>query len=240
MVVLKANAVLMQREKLLLDAVEDMVTSSTNPSVAAIALESLAGTTSPADVPMHLWWDIRSALGSMCPSGRSGELSEHQTAVGERLSRALSLAVCVSTDHILIGRFLDRSLHNPRIMALEGLCIARRLLPQRLDGYMENILKQPSIDMRLLHPLVHCRIVKGMTDSKAWSPPEGDCKLILRSFASNLSPDQPPTLQEEIMFHHLHRVIQMQESESGMNLSAHDEVRNLLRCMLIDDLRSIE
>jgi hypothetical protein len=122
----EANAVSRQREKLLLDAIEDMVTSSTNPSVSAIGLQSLAGlptSLSPVAVPNHLWAMVRSTLWDMVDPFQYREFLEHQIAVAERLFRALlHLSSLDSTDEALAGTFFGgRMPHSHRVMALEGL-----------------------------------------------------------------------------------------------------------------------
>jgi hypothetical protein len=211
----EGNAVSRQREKLLLDAVEDMVTSSTNPLVSDIALQSLAGlptSISPAIVPEHLWTRIKSTLESWFPYFSEREFSEHQNGVAERLSRALfHLPPPYLESNLLVERVVRRLPHNPRTMALEGAFLNRSDL-LNVESLMEKVLKHPPIETRTLHPEIHLHILQGMNALSNWYPPKGDSKRILSFFASHLSSEKSPTLQEEIMFHRLYRSLQLQES----------------------------
>jgi hypothetical protein len=215
---LEAKAVSRQREKLLLDAVEDMVTASTNPSVSAIGLQSLAGLPTslrPSDVPKHLWRGIKSTLWGMGDLFLYKEISEQQTAIAERLFRALLCSQQLnSEDEAFVGIFLDGRLpYNHRVMALEGLCLSQgRQRGWQISHYTERILDLPPIETRVLHPQIHYRILQGVEASKTSWFFIVDASQILKTFASNLSPNQPPTLQEEIMFHQLYHGMQMQGS----------------------------
>jgi hypothetical protein len=210
--------------------------------VSKIGLESFAGlpaSISPAALPINMWMRIRSTLSDMCPLFSYRELSEHQTAIVERLSRALLhflLKLSLdSFDESLIKCFLERSPFNLRVMALEGLCLNQGLCFRRVGDFMERILKLPPIDPQLLHPLIHRRIIKGVAAlERDWTPPMDNCKWILRSLASNLSPDRPPTLQEEVMFHLLYLEMQKKGvSKCAMKVTV---VRNLFFTIFYDSL----
>jgi hypothetical protein len=219
----ESNAVDKRNQSLLLSAISALVTGSTNPSVPDLALQSLAGLPStilPESVPEHLWTRIKSSLSAWFPEHPNFRALGYQPAVAERLCRALLCSPDLERQDVLsVVRFVIRSAPNDhRATALQALLVTKRfgITSVQLASLMKRILDQPSIQTEKLHPLVHHRITHAMTflDSD-WLSFDEDIERHLQRVALNLSPDKPPTLQEEVIFHRLYCGVRIRERRKG-------------------------
>lgn len=207
------DEVQMLKERLLVEAVSDMVTSSTNPVVAEIALHSLAGlptTTAASHVPDYIWAKIRSSLTTL-----SAEQTDEEKDATTRLYRALILCPKISSgDLTVIHRFATTappddnrasSLLGSIILTMDGVPFQASDFSQ--DFFKKRFYRQPPFNRRLLPTLIRHDISQNF--STLFDLMDFDQALL--HLAANLSKDKAPTLPEEIMLQGLYHQMFAQE-----------------------------